>query len=147
MWVSRVLGDDHYKRMSCVTLGVARQRTLTAQGPWVPSMGQNLQPLPLMVTSPNEWKIIEWEYKQLKNEVFTRACRGIHLVSFKINSLFSNYSVVMLLWKKGLVHLLSHIRIFWERWYHLRLQMHVFRRYHYLRLKWASFTKLHTCIR
>ena len=28
----------------CVTVGVARERTLTAQWPWVPSIGQNLQP-------------------------------------------------------------------------------------------------------
>ena len=30
--VSHVLEDDHYKRMARVTVGVARQRTLTAQG-------------------------------------------------------------------------------------------------------------------
>ena len=42
--VSRVLGDDHYKRMPRVTVGVARWRTLTAQWPEVPSKGQNLQP-------------------------------------------------------------------------------------------------------
>ena len=33
VWVSRVLGDDRYKRMPRVTVGVARERTLTAQ--WV----------------------------------------------------------------------------------------------------------------
>ena len=38
------LGDDHYKRMSRDTVGVAHQRTLTAKWPWVPSIGQNLQP-------------------------------------------------------------------------------------------------------
>ena len=42
-WVSRVLGDDHYKRMSHVTVGVTRSRTLAAQWQWVPSIGQNLQ--------------------------------------------------------------------------------------------------------
>ena len=42
--VSRDLGDDHYKRIPCVTVGVACQRNLTAQWPWVPSIGQNLQP-------------------------------------------------------------------------------------------------------
>ena len=26
-----------------------------------PSIGQNLQPFPVMVTSPNEWKILEWD--------------------------------------------------------------------------------------
>ena len=41
VWVSR---DDHYKRMSRVTVGVARLRTLTAQWPWVLSVGQILQP-------------------------------------------------------------------------------------------------------
>ena len=30
--MSQVLGDDHYKRMARVRVGVARQRTLTAQG-------------------------------------------------------------------------------------------------------------------
>ena len=43
MWVPRVLGDDHYKRLSRVTVGVARWRTPTAQWVWVPSIGQNLQ--------------------------------------------------------------------------------------------------------
>ena len=31
--------------MPCVTVGVARQRTLTTQWPWVPSKDKNLQPL------------------------------------------------------------------------------------------------------
>ena len=30
-WVSRVLGYEHYKRMSPVTVGVTRKRTLTAE--------------------------------------------------------------------------------------------------------------------
>ena len=42
--VSGVLGDDHYTRIPHVTVDVARWRTLTAQWPWVPSIGQNLQP-------------------------------------------------------------------------------------------------------
>ena len=42
--MSRVLGDEHYKRMPLVTVGPARQRTLTAQWSWVPSIGQDLQP-------------------------------------------------------------------------------------------------------
>ena len=41
--VSQVPGDDHYKRMTCVIVGVARWRILTAQWPWVPSIGQNLK--------------------------------------------------------------------------------------------------------
>ena len=40
VWVSRVLGDYHYKRRSCVTV---RYKTLTAQRPCAPSIGQNLQ--------------------------------------------------------------------------------------------------------
>ena len=32
------------KLMSCVRVGVARLRTLTAHWPWVPSIGENLQP-------------------------------------------------------------------------------------------------------
>ena len=39
-----VLGDEHYIRMTLVTVGVASYRTLTAQRPCVPSTGQNLQP-------------------------------------------------------------------------------------------------------
>ena len=42
--VSRVLEDDHYKRMPSVTVGVAHKRTLTAQWPRVPNIGQNLPP-------------------------------------------------------------------------------------------------------
>ena len=42
--MSRALGDDYYKRMTCVTVDVARLRTLTAQWQRVPSIGQNLQP-------------------------------------------------------------------------------------------------------
>ena len=42
--VSRVLGDDHYKRIPRVTVDVARWRNLIAQWPWVPSIGQHLQP-------------------------------------------------------------------------------------------------------
>ena len=42
--VSRVLGDDHYKRMPRDIVGVSRSRTLTAQWPKVPSIGYHLQP-------------------------------------------------------------------------------------------------------
>ena len=44
VWVSRVLRDDHYKRMPRVTVGVARLRTSTAHWRRVPSTRQNLQP-------------------------------------------------------------------------------------------------------
>ena len=44
VWVSWVLGDEHYKRMNRVTASVARERILTAQWPWLPSIDQNLQP-------------------------------------------------------------------------------------------------------
>ena len=37
--------SEIYKRMIRVTVGVARQRTLTAQWSWVPSVGQNLKPV------------------------------------------------------------------------------------------------------
>ena len=43
VWVSRVLGDDYYKRMSCVS--VACSKTFTAQWRWVPIIVQNLQPV------------------------------------------------------------------------------------------------------
>ena len=67
---SRVLGDDHYKLMSCVTVDVARQRTLTAQWPWVPSKGQNLQPFTglVVVTHPCVWKIVEWDDQPQTNK-------------------------------------------------------------------------------
>ena len=55
VWVSRVLGDDHYKRMSRVTVGLARLRTLTARCPWMPSIGQNLQPF---TGNGDEWTIL-----------------------------------------------------------------------------------------
>ena len=74
MWVSRVLGDDHYKRMIRVTVGVARLGTLTSQKPWVPSTGHNLHPFlangdvstwvknsRVGRKTPNSW-IIEWLY-------------------------------------------------------------------------------------
>ena len=32
-WVSRVLGDDHYKGLARITVGVACKRALTAQWP------------------------------------------------------------------------------------------------------------------
>ena len=31
------------------------------QWPWVPSISQNLNPASVMVMSPNEWKILEWD--------------------------------------------------------------------------------------
>ena len=34
----------HYKRIRRVTVGVVRWRILTAQWPWMPSVGQNLHP-------------------------------------------------------------------------------------------------------
>ena len=56
-FVSRkwVLGDDHYKLMPRVTASVASLRTLSAPWLYMPSIGQNLQPLTgKKVTSPNE---------------------------------------------------------------------------------------------
>ena len=50
---------DDYKRKS---RGVARYITLHGQQSWMLSTGQNFQPFtPVMVTSPNEWKILEWD--------------------------------------------------------------------------------------
>ena len=43
VWMSRVLRDDHYKQIICITVGVARYRTLNAQWPHVLSTG--LKPL------------------------------------------------------------------------------------------------------
>ena len=47
----RVLRDDHKKRMSRVTVDVARERTLTVKLLKGPSIGQNMQPF-VMLTTP-----------------------------------------------------------------------------------------------
>ena len=44
VWVSRFLGDDHNIQASRFKVGVARLRSVTAQWPCVPSIGQHLQP-------------------------------------------------------------------------------------------------------
>ena len=40
----------------------------TDQWPWVPSIGQNLHPLPVMMTPPYKWKILEWIEKTQTNK-------------------------------------------------------------------------------
>ena len=57
VWVSRVLGNGHYKCFFCFTVGAARQRILIAQWPWVPSIGQNFQPF----TGNGDVSILEWD--------------------------------------------------------------------------------------
>ena len=52
VWVS--------SEMTCVTVGLACQRTITAQWPKVSIIRQNWSPSSVMVTSPYEWKILEW---------------------------------------------------------------------------------------
>ena len=71
--MSRVLGDDHSKRMPRVTVGVARWKALTTQWPWVLSIGQHL--LPIIVTSPYEWTILEWDDKPQANIYVIRDLR------------------------------------------------------------------------
>ena len=68
MWVSRVLGDYHYKRISRVTEGVTRKRILTARCPWVPSIGQNLQPFTGNCDVSIWGKILAWDDKPQTNK-------------------------------------------------------------------------------
>ena len=63
MWVSWVLGDDHYKLIPRVTVDVAHYRTLTAQWSWVQSICQNSQPL-IGNGVVSIWvEILEWDEK------------------------------------------------------------------------------------
>ena len=64
--VSRFLGDDHFKRMSRVTVGVARL-TPNVQWPGMPSIGQICSPSPVMVTCINE-KSLLWDDKLQTNK-------------------------------------------------------------------------------
>ena len=57
VWVSRVLGNDHYKRMPHAAVGVAPYRTITVQY----KAKVKSSPSPVMVTSPYEWNILEWD--------------------------------------------------------------------------------------
>ena len=70
VWVSLVLRDDHYKGLALFTVGMARWWTPTAQWLWVVSIGQILKqgPSSVMVISPNEWKILEWDEKPQTNK-------------------------------------------------------------------------------
>ena len=70
VWVSRVLGDDHYKWMSRVTVGVTRWRIINAQWPSVPGIPyvKIWNPSPVMVTTLYEWKILEWDLKPQTNK-------------------------------------------------------------------------------
>ena len=93
VWVSRVLGDDHYKLVSHVTVGVARLRTRTAHRSSNYNIGQVLLNVngfdrllifiwkkllwvylkiwstsPVTMTSPYEWKILDWDLKRRTNK-------------------------------------------------------------------------------
>ena len=80
MWVSRVLEADHYKRMPCVTVGVARYRTLTVQEPRVPSIGHNFEALhwyddvSKWVRNSQEGRNLEQTYKQTTNQQIQNCC-------------------------------------------------------------------------
>ena len=57
--VVRVPGDNHYKRITCVAAGVARfSMTICAE-----QIVKICSPSPVMVTSPYEKKILEWDDK------------------------------------------------------------------------------------
>ena len=73
VWVSRVLREE----WSRVTVAVARWRTVTARWSWVPSIGQICSPSSVMVTSPNDWKILEWDEKPTTNKKFTHRCYAL----------------------------------------------------------------------
>ena len=64
--MSRVLEDDHYKRMTRVTVGVALKLTLTAL--W-PSIGQNLQPFTGNGEVSIGVKILDWADKLQKTKL------------------------------------------------------------------------------
>ena len=70
VWVAQVLEDDHYKRMS-------HSRCSTLENPhcsMVMSTEQRVNVFslsPVMVTSPYEWKIVDWDEKpQQTNTIF-----------------------------------------------------------------------------
>ena len=68
VWVSQILGDDHFKRMPRVTVSVARWRTLTAQIPWMPSICQKLKPLTGYGDVSIWVNILEWDIKLQKKK-------------------------------------------------------------------------------
>ena len=68
VWVSQILGDDHFKRMPRVTISVARWRTLTAQIPWMPSICQKLKPLTGYGDVSIWVNILEWDIKLQKKK-------------------------------------------------------------------------------
>ena len=59
VWVSRVLGDDHYKQIN-----------------------KTCSPSPLMVTSFYEWKMLEWDKKKTNNQtkIYYTYCIGLFIV-------------------------------------------------------------------
>ena len=79
----------HRKKMNqnfvqkCTFTHRVLQRTLTAQWPWVPSIGLICSPSPAMVTSPYEWKFFEQDEKLLTNKQtnnqtkFTKFCWAV----------------------------------------------------------------------
>ena len=60
VWVAQVLEDDHYKRMSRCSMVMNTEQRVNV-----------LSPSPAMVTSPYEWKIVDWDKKpQQTNTIF-----------------------------------------------------------------------------
>ena len=87
-WVSQVLGNDHYKGLARVTVGVACKRTLTAQRPW----------------EPNEWNvyILEWDEKHHKNKQTNKSRKELgnhqiitnYVISIKSSTLSKNVYLI-----------------------------------------------------
>ena len=73
--------SGHYKRMPRVTVGETRWRTLTAQWPWVPSIGHNLKPFTgkgdvfIWVKNSRLGRKPQTIRKHIKNEIWPE-CRG-----------------------------------------------------------------------
>ena len=83
--VSRVLGDDQYKRFAHVTVGVARYRILTAQWLWVQVLVKMCSPSLVKVTPPNEWNFLEMDAKsQSINQSINQSNKRIELTDTTI---------------------------------------------------------------
>ena len=76
--------------MSRVTVGVLPLRTLTTQYPRVPSAGQHF------VTTPYQWKILEWDKKKLTKTNFFFVLLATYVPTPKkrrVNAMSQNSSV------------------------------------------------------
>ena len=68
MRVSRVLGNDHYKRITRVTVGVAVKEASLLNGHDRRAQVKIWSPSPAMLMSPYEWKIFRWDENPQTNK-------------------------------------------------------------------------------